>query len=127
LLIVSNDRLKLKRSFDSKQGRCFEMLALWPKDFHAAPVELRCLSFERPVHHCRGSVLTGDAALFLPKRLLYLIENIRARQTNVCQIPFIEAFQFVSGPDTPPPHREQFLRFIPKPQATQSGYTDSGC
>ena len=59
------------------------MLALWPKDFHAAPVELRCLSFERPVHHCRGLVLTGDAALFLPKWLLYLIENIRARQTHV--------------------------------------------
>ena len=69
-------------------------------------------------------VLTGAASLFLPERLLYLVENIRARQAHVCQISFIETFQFVSGPDAPPPHREQFLRFIPKLQATQSGYAD---
>ena len=83
------------------------------------------MTFCAPVD-CRGFFCSyGDASLFLPERLLYLVENIRARQTHVCQIPFIEAFEFVSGPDALPPHREQFLRFIP--QATQSGYADGDC
>ena len=56
----------------------------------------------------KTKIIYGDASLFLPERLLYLVENIRARQTHVCQIPFIEAFEFVSGPDALPPHRDNF-------------------
>jgi hypothetical protein len=51
--------------------------------------------------------------------------NIRARQTHVCQIPFIEPLEIISGPDAVPPHCEQFPRFIPKPQATRTGYADA--
>jgi hypothetical protein len=64
---------------------------------------MHCTRANAKRRHDRIKMVSMASELFLPKRLLSLVEDVKARQSHMCQIAVAEILQLIPRPNAFPP------------------------